>query len=54
MHGKSIVEVDSEQWTIHSPHQIYLEKGNLPSAPPQPNSKGKRTRHLECMLGPSY
>jgi hypothetical protein len=31
-----------------------LKKIFLPPPPPPQNIKGKKTRHLECMLGPSH
>jgi hypothetical protein len=40
LHGKSYVQVESEQWTVHSPHQTQLE-----------NTLGEHIRNQRNMLG---
>jgi len=48
---KSTVQVESEQWTVHSPHQPQLQKINTPS-PPQPTREkgGPFTAHWKLKL----
>ncbi len=45
LHGKSTVQVDSEHWTVHSPHQIRLATPPLPFPPSPPTRKKGRPLH---------
>jgi len=38
-HGKSTVQLESERWAVHTPHQTQLEKKTPSPAHPQEKNK---------------
>jgi hypothetical protein len=44
----STVQVESEQWTVHSSHQIKLKKKGSPSSPTR--KKGRPLRSMKRLL----
>ncbi len=54
LHGKSTIQVESEQWTVHSPHQTQLENTLGEHIGNQGNALGTKGTHWELegnMLG---
>jgi hypothetical protein len=54
LHGKStghIVQVKSEQWTVHSPHQTQLERKNPPPTPTYKNKRRPLHSRTQLLIG---